>query len=445
MNYYPFHIGDYRSHTAHLTRMQDLAYRRLLDLYYMHERSLPADPVQCARRIGMSDCLEDVRVVLEDFFVLDEIGHHNKRCDEILHEFTSRREKAQRAGIASGAARRAKAQQEEQALPPGSAHADHPLPPGSTDVERTLNERSTDAEHPFNECSRGVQPTNNQNQNQREKPLPPLPPSPGGMPTRLVLGVGIRGPRRGRCLPMAGWGRGRPQTPGCWPAPRCPSRLPRPSRSLRLAKRIALASPCRAHPAVAAGPRGRRTGPGCRFRARRTCPWPCGVTSARCAGPRARPSRRRPLPASGARPGGLARTWPRRSASWSSAATRASSPKRGAAPMSRRLAQGVVCLHPKTSPPSATDLDGRCEQPIEPPCAVAHLGRLAHRPGRRPGHCGWRRWPSRRSGAADARGDVRHPWSVPVALPGRARLDPLPGLRGGAAAARERAPGTGPA
>ncbi|RKW39619.1 MAG: DUF1376 domain-containing protein, partial [Lautropia sp.] len=180
MNYYPFHIGDYRSHTAHLTRMQDLAYRRLLDLYYMHERSLPADPVQCARRIGMSDCLDDVRVVLEDFFVLDEIGHHNKRCDEILHEFTSRREKAQRAGIASGAARRAKAQQEEQTLPPGSAHADHPLPPGSTDVERTLNERSTDAEHPFNECSRGVQPTNNQNQNQREKPLPPLPPLAGG-------------------------------------------------------------------------------------------------------------------------------------------------------------------------------------------------------------------------------------------------------------------------
>ena len=191
MNYYPFHIGDYRSHTAHLTRMQDLAYRRLLDLYYMHERSLPADPVQCARRIGMSDCLDDVRVVLEDFFVLDEIGHHNKRCDEILHEFTSRREKAQRAGIASGAARRAKAQQEEshesaarsaakQALPPGSAHADHLLTPGSTDVERTLNERSTDAEHPFNECSRGVQPTNNQNQNQREKPLPPLPPLAGG-------------------------------------------------------------------------------------------------------------------------------------------------------------------------------------------------------------------------------------------------------------------------
>ena len=104
MNYYPFHIGDYRSHTAHLTRMQDLAYRRLLDLYYMHERSLPADPVQCARRIGMSDCLDDVRVVLEDFFVLDEIGHHNKRCDEILH--AARRPSAQASRLARPDGRR---------------------------------------------------------------------------------------------------------------------------------------------------------------------------------------------------------------------------------------------------------------------------------------------------------------------------------------------------
>ena len=42
MNYYPFHIGDYASHTRHLTLMEDLAYRRLLDLYYLHERPLNA-------------------------------------------------------------------------------------------------------------------------------------------------------------------------------------------------------------------------------------------------------------------------------------------------------------------------------------------------------------------------------------------------------------------
>ena len=32
MNYYPFHIGDYKDHTAYLTPMQDIAYRSLLDL-----------------------------------------------------------------------------------------------------------------------------------------------------------------------------------------------------------------------------------------------------------------------------------------------------------------------------------------------------------------------------------------------------------------------------
>ncbi|NDC25981.1 MAG: DUF1376 domain-containing protein, partial [Proteobacteria bacterium] len=34
MHYYPFHVGDYQAHTAHLTNTEDLAYRRMLDLYY---------------------------------------------------------------------------------------------------------------------------------------------------------------------------------------------------------------------------------------------------------------------------------------------------------------------------------------------------------------------------------------------------------------------------
>ena len=34
MIYYPFHIGDYIAHTAHLDPIEDCAYRRLLDAYY---------------------------------------------------------------------------------------------------------------------------------------------------------------------------------------------------------------------------------------------------------------------------------------------------------------------------------------------------------------------------------------------------------------------------
>ena len=38
MHFYSFNIGDYASHTRHLTPMEDLAYRRLLDIYYLHEQ-----------------------------------------------------------------------------------------------------------------------------------------------------------------------------------------------------------------------------------------------------------------------------------------------------------------------------------------------------------------------------------------------------------------------
>ncbi|RPP48164.1 hypothetical protein IPC1156_32430, partial [Pseudomonas aeruginosa] len=38
MNFYPFHPGDYMLRTAHLEPLEDLAYRRLLDLYYVGEK-----------------------------------------------------------------------------------------------------------------------------------------------------------------------------------------------------------------------------------------------------------------------------------------------------------------------------------------------------------------------------------------------------------------------
>ena len=34
MHFYQFNIGDYASHTRHLNPIEDIAYRRLLDIYY---------------------------------------------------------------------------------------------------------------------------------------------------------------------------------------------------------------------------------------------------------------------------------------------------------------------------------------------------------------------------------------------------------------------------
>lgn len=168
MNYYPFHIGDYRSHTAHLTLLQDLAYRRLLELYYLHERALPPDPALCARRIGMSMHLEDVQVVLEDFFVLDEEGYRNKRCDEILAKFISQREKAQKAGIESGRVRRAWAERRENNRRAGVGPESNEAP---TDGQRPLDALSTEAERPVNELPADVQHPLDEHSTVNERPL----------------------------------------------------------------------------------------------------------------------------------------------------------------------------------------------------------------------------------------------------------------------------------
>ena len=102
MHYFQFNIGDYASHTRHLSLMEDLAYRRLLDLYYLKEGQVFGNESEVARQIGMRDHIDAVRQVLLDFFVLDVDGRwcHN-RCDEEIAHFRDKREKAASAGKAS--------------------------------------------------------------------------------------------------------------------------------------------------------------------------------------------------------------------------------------------------------------------------------------------------------------------------------------------------------
>ena len=80
MHYYQFHIGDYRSATAHLTNEQDLAYRRLLDMYYDTESPIPNDPQNIARKLRVS--IEDLHVALTDFFTPTDDGWTHHRCEK---------------------------------------------------------------------------------------------------------------------------------------------------------------------------------------------------------------------------------------------------------------------------------------------------------------------------------------------------------------------------
>jgi len=68
MHYFNFNIGDYASHTRHLSLMEDLAYRRLIDAYYLAEKPFTGTPADIAKDIGMTTQIEEVFYVLSKFF-----------------------------------------------------------------------------------------------------------------------------------------------------------------------------------------------------------------------------------------------------------------------------------------------------------------------------------------------------------------------------------------
>ena len=101
MNYYQFHIGDYTSHTRHLSPIEDIAYRRLLDLYYLHERPLNSGSASVARQINMREFEDEVKLILEEFFTLSDDGWINVRADKEIAHYRGKIEQASRAGKAS--------------------------------------------------------------------------------------------------------------------------------------------------------------------------------------------------------------------------------------------------------------------------------------------------------------------------------------------------------
>ena len=81
MHYYQFNIGDYQSHTAHLSEMEDLAYRRLLDWYYLHETPIPLDASEVARQIRMRSHSDSIAIVLQEYFERTADGWIHHRAD----------------------------------------------------------------------------------------------------------------------------------------------------------------------------------------------------------------------------------------------------------------------------------------------------------------------------------------------------------------------------
>jgi uncharacterized protein YdaU (DUF1376 family) len=98
MNYYQFHIGDYVSHTHHLSDEEDLTYRRMLDYYYQSEQPFDGSKIEkIARKIKAHP--EVVEQILEEFFELssDDFCWHNKRADEEISKFHLKSDRAKTA------------------------------------------------------------------------------------------------------------------------------------------------------------------------------------------------------------------------------------------------------------------------------------------------------------------------------------------------------------
>jgi uncharacterized protein YdaU (DUF1376 family) len=94
MHYYQFNIGDYNSHTMHLSETEDLAFRRMLDWSYLHEKPLPVDPQEIARQIRMRTHSESIEIVLNEYFELREDGWINLRVIQELLKVGIKSEKA---------------------------------------------------------------------------------------------------------------------------------------------------------------------------------------------------------------------------------------------------------------------------------------------------------------------------------------------------------------
>ena len=114
MHYYQFHIGDYKSHTHHLSLMEDLAYRRLLDYYFLHEQ--PIKHRDIARQIGMREHEEDVMTVLNEFFISTADGFVSPRADKEIKQYKEFSEAGKR-----GAAKRWSTPPNGEAISPPNA------------------------------------------------------------------------------------------------------------------------------------------------------------------------------------------------------------------------------------------------------------------------------------------------------------------------------------
>jgi uncharacterized protein YdaU (DUF1376 family) len=154
MNYYPFHIGDFRSGTVNMTRHARWIYRDMLDIYYDREEPLSLDLDVLCEQIG-AESEEERRIVerhLRFKFTKTDSGYRHAICDQVITDYHTKAETAKTNGKKGGRPKKAVATDDKPSgFPSGSdpLATGNPQPAGSqTNQEPITNNQITTPKPP---------------------------------------------------------------------------------------------------------------------------------------------------------------------------------------------------------------------------------------------------------------------------------------------------------
>ena len=139
MHYYQFNIGDYHSHTLHLSEIEDLTYRRLLDWYYLHESPIPNDLNEVARQIRMRSHSDCITTVLLEYFEQTPTGWIHNRADMEIEKVGEKSTKASK----SAKIRWEKVKDANALQTQSDSNATHNTLPKTQDTEHKTQKKAT--------------------------------------------------------------------------------------------------------------------------------------------------------------------------------------------------------------------------------------------------------------------------------------------------------------
>ena len=102
MHYFQFNIKDYAFASMRLTLLEDLAFRRMLDLHYDTEKPLPNCVKKIGKLIGMRDQTDEITEVLNEFWLSNDEGFYNERATKEIIIYQAKADVARANGKKGG-------------------------------------------------------------------------------------------------------------------------------------------------------------------------------------------------------------------------------------------------------------------------------------------------------------------------------------------------------